>query len=161
MDFPNAFLIRPVTGIRTRFVVGGCFSNSLTHGGCCLACSPDANDANFPCKSRHISPNTEVAHTFSHLLTLSFPCSFPFLQVRGLIIPRCENSSDKKFFRRYPQEGRESTRYAECLSWTNRKYRVVGTIIPKDEQRLIAKHCTLYTSCFLHFHERFLPIFLE
>lgn len=52
-------------------------------------------------------------------------------------------------------------RYAKCLSCTNRKYRVIGTIIPKDQQILIAKHCTLYTSCFLHFGERFLPIFLK
>ena len=126
--------------------------------GCCLAYSPDANDANFPCKSRHISPNTEVAHAFPHLLTLSFPCS-AFSQVHGLISLRYEYASDKKFFHHYPEEGRESimSRYAEYLSSTNRKYRVIGTVIPKGQQRQIVKHSVQVLSPFLRAISSYFP----
>lgn len=49
------------------------------------------------------------------------------------------------------------SRYAEYLSSTNRKYRVIGTVIPKGQQRQIVKHSVQVLSPFLRAISSYFP----
>jgi len=153
-DFANAFLIRQATparaGVngrrdedrrcggrggggtehRVRF---GRLGDNASAGRTALACSPGANDANLPCKSRHISRHraAEGARAGSatlsrypprspspHALSLSF-----FLSLLRITIPRIRRRRWMKSFPScYPGS------YRAAAPTTARKFRDVNAI---------------------------------